>query len=196
MKKSILIVCLLVVFALQGCGNELSPEEIKEFATQIEAMSDKLDGYQDAADSLTGFLGDYGVLEDEVIAKAEKINAQIDKVQAQITAITEKLGIVDYSDNGFEALLEAIQEANRASMAFNPYSPQIEIGVSAAILLLGLFAKKKAKEAADNAALAEKNELKYKAHKAGAELTMRANPEIASELYRHIADARADLGVR
>lgn len=197
MKKLIvmLVVCLL---GAAGCDDEITPEQLQQFAGQVEELTTKVDDYQKATDEVIGTFTDIGIIGDDVAEKVEKISGEIDRVQPQVKAIAEAVRTAEYSgQDDLTTILEAIQAANRASGAFNPVALYVEVGLSAAIVLLGLFARRKAAEATQQ-------QLKYQAHKQGVERTMKEISALGSEdvrkvepqLYNNIGEARTSLGVK
>lgn len=195
MKKLITVMVLAAVLAVSGCVEpQLTGEQIKQLATDVEVLITKAEDYQDVASKIFGTLADSEIVDGEVVENVAKINEEIDRVRSQITEIAAAAKDIEYASDGLSNLLTALQAANRVSAAFNPYAVYVETGLGLAVVLLGLFARKKAAEA-------KVNGKKYAAHKAGVELTMKEMSvdgdakEWETALYENIGRERSDLGV-
>lgn len=197
MKKWKICFSAMLLVVVLGCAS-CDEDEIQQLTRQVEQLSANVDEYQEATGEVMETLGGYGLIDEDVIATTAKISEEIDHVQPQIAAIAEAIRMAEYSGgDDLTTVLEAIQTGNRVSGAFNPYALYVEAGLTAAIGILGLFARKKANEA-------KASELKYKAHKQGAEKTMKevsASEKaevkaIEAKLYDNIGEARTRLGVK
>ena len=198
MKKTMLIMCVLLALVAAGCEQiSVTPEQMQEFAERVAQLTSSVDEYQTSANTVVGQLEQYGIVNDALVTKIAKANEEIDRVQPQVAAVVEAVKTADVSGDDLEAFLKIARAANAASTPFNPYSPLIEGGLGLATILLAYFARRKSQEAAAN-------DLKYQAHKQGVEKTMKyisASPSvdvkgIETELYDNIGKARVALGVK
>jgi len=197
MKKVRLTVVMLFVALATGCEPQSSvrPEQMQNVATQVADLAAKLDDYQASADTVLGQLSQYGVVDANLMAKAQKLNKEIDRVQPQVAAIAEAIRTADISGNDLEAWVKMAGAANAASAPVNPYAPFIAGGLGILDIILAWFVKRKSDEAKANA-------LKYQAHKQGVELTMKQvslddnTKAVEEDLYRNIGNARTALGVK
>jgi hypothetical protein len=156
----VMVVCFMTMFA--GCqeSQAVTPAQIKDYAQQAENYSLMVDASQAIAKQMADTLKATGAIDANLIAKAEKIQAEIDRVQPQIIAIAEKIKSLDYSDtaqnDNITAIFETLQAANTATSGINPYSGIIGVFLLLATMISSFFAKKKASEAiAVKAALEE-----------------------------------------
>lgn len=151
----VLMVCLLMV----GCSNAMTPQEYKQLAASLDSYQAKVDQYQQVTEQMSAILQTTGIVDANLAAKADKIQREIDRVQPQIADITEAIKYHRYSEQAqsdeWLALIETLKVGNRVSSSWNPFSVYIESGLVILSLVLGLFAKKKAAEAKDNAELAD-----------------------------------------
>lgn len=147
----VMIVCFMTMFA--GCqeSQAVTPAQIKDYAQQAENYSLMVDASQAIAKQMADTLKATGAIDANLIAKAEKIQTEIDRVQPQIAAIAAKIKSLEYSEtaqnDNLTALLETLQAANTATAAWNPYSIIIGIILSLATMVTGIFARKKSAEA-------------------------------------------------
>ena len=179
MKKVMLI--LLLCLPMMGC---IEPVQVQELAGRLDTLTKTTDSLQKAADSVTLALAEGEFVDPEVIDKVRKINEEIDRVQPQITSITEAVAKIDLEGEDWEQWLAVVEAANAASAPFNPYAAPIGAGLAVLSAVLGIFLKKKSNEAAVA-------NLKYQAHKIGTEELKLAHPDIALELYKNIGEARS-----
>lgn len=195
-KWKICLSAMLLIIVL-GCAS-CEEDEIQQLTEQVEQLNANVDEYQEATGEVMETLGGYGLIDEDVIAATIKVSGEIDRVQPQMAAIAEAIRMAEYSGgDDLTTVLEAIQAGNRASGPFNPYALYVEAGLTLGLAALGIFARRKANEAKDS-------ELKYKAHKQGAEKTMKevsASEKaevkaIEARLYDNIGEARTRLGVK
>lgn len=143
----IVVACCIGLLPLAGCDETKTVDgnQVKAAAAKLDALSQRLDEYQVQAKTDANALSAAGIVDPAAKAKVEKINAEIDKVQMQIKQITQALQSQDYSQDssGIATMIAAAQAANRATAAFNPYSPVIDGVLALLSILLILFAKKK-----------------------------------------------------
>lgn len=190
MKKWKICLSVMLLAIVLGCAS-CDEDEIQQLTQQVEQLNANVDEYQQATGEVMETLGGYGLIDEDTIAATIKVSGEIDRVQPQIAAIAEAIRVAEYSGgDDLTTILEAIQAGNRVSGAFNPYALYVEAGLTGVIAILGLFAKKKANEA-------KASELKYKAHKEGAEKTMKESDTTTEmALYNNIGEARTRLGVK
>ena len=200
MKKLMLAVVLAVALMLGGCEEGISPaEQIQDLTAQIENFQKQINGMQEVAKQVEAEIQAAGLVDEEAAAKLAKINADIDKAQAQMDLIATALKNVQLTGDDAQDIIAQLQAANAASSGVNPYAAPIGAGLTALSIILGLVAKWKANEAAAA-------EAKYKAHKQGVEKTnielqtmstpSGVTPDMVAEvLYNNIGKARANNGV-
>lgn len=204
---TMVLVCAAVI-PLAGCdeSKQLKPEDMIALVTRIEQASDQIDEAQAIADQIKNLLQTTGVIDANLVAKFEKINEEINRVQPQVQQIAAAIKQADYSpdDDTLMLLLKAAQAGNAASASFNPYAMPIGLGLSLATIIAGWFAaRERAKKAQAEAAAAE-YAAKYQAHKQGVERTMKEmsaseSPEVRkleTKLYDNIGAARKANGVK
>jgi len=189
------LVCASLSIGVSGCEGNFTPEDTKLLADNTQALVSAVEEYQAIANDLTATLEKHNVIDVNTVAKIDKINEEIDRVQPQVMDIVKAIQEVELTGLAEVDWVEIARQANRASAVFNPYAVTIEAGLVVVGLLLGLWGRAKKKEAEQEAEKAETNRLKYQAHKIGAERLSLEKPEVAPVLYDHIGKARADLGV-
>jgi len=194
MKKRILLLVAVLALMLGGCDEEkLSPQDIQQLATQVEQLADKVDGYQETTGRVMATLQDVGIVDEETMAKIEKVGREIDRVQPQIIEMTKVIQDAQLDKGDIANWIAIAQAANQASATYNPYAVPITAGLTLASLIFGFYERSQAKK---KAAEAEKNGKKYQAAKQGTELTMKTQPpELQKELYENIGKARVAVGV-
>jgi len=178
-----------------GCEETLTPEDTKLLADNTQALVSAVEEYQAIANDLTATLEKHNVIDVNTVAKIDKINEEINRVQPQVMDIVKAIQEVELTGQPEVDWVEIARQANRASAVFNPYAVTIEAGLVVVSLLLGLWGRSKKKEAEQEAKEAETNRLKYQAHKIGTERLKLEKPEIGPDLYEYIGEARVDLGV-
>ena len=198
MKKQwmlMLVVCVILAVGVAGCEEEkITTSQIKEFAVQAEKWVTSMDEYQAVAGEMLETAKTHGIVGDTIVKKVEKVSEEIDRVQPQIADVVAAMIKADTSgDDEVTNWVKLIQAANQGSAPWNPYVIPIAAGTELALLLWGLI---KRKQAVDNKQEAEKNRLKYQAHKEGVELTALEHTGVAADLYKNIGEARAYLGVK
>lgn len=154
-KKSkwiVIVACLVIFTGVTSCdileSNKLSPDQIVAVTSYADTLNNRLQAYQELADEITSTLVIGGVLDKDDLNKLAKINAEIDRITPEITAISAAVSAGQYSgdDPDIITILKAVRAGNRASGPWNPYAVIIEAGLGVVITVLGLFAKKKAKK--------------------------------------------------
>lgn len=143
--KLLMVVCIGLL-PVVGCNeNQITPEQVKTAALKLDVLSQQLDSYQQQAKADANALATAGMVDPAAKAKVEKINTEIDRVQAQIKQITQALASQDFGTNpdAIATMITAAQAANRATASFNPYSIVIDSVLTLLAILLALFAKKK-----------------------------------------------------
>ena len=194
MKRIILEIVLCAVLAMFVIGCE--PSSVQELAAQQDVLQQQIEIVQAAATQMTNDLAISGIVEQDTVDKVAKINAEADKVQAQITLLAQALKDVPLTGDTAQDFIAQLQAANIASSGFNPYVLPVGTALSILSIILGWFVKR-------NAGIAAAAETKYQAHKQGVERTMKevsASPNagvkaVESQLYDNIGEARANLGV-
>jgi outer membrane murein-binding lipoprotein Lpp len=142
---------VLLLLPLAGCEQQMfTPAQLIELAAQVDTLTNQLTMYQTQVTQLAAQMQEDGILSDEDAEKVATLNAQIDGIKEKIGPIVAaiKAGTYDPNDDVIITILKAAQAANAATVSFNPYATYISIGLSAILFILGMFAKKKAAEAA------------------------------------------------
>ncbi len=197
-----IVLCCILSLGVMGCDeNKVTPEQAQEFAERIKILTTKMDDYQAATVGALTTLESYGVVDADLIAKYERIDEEIDRVQPQIEDIAAAVKATQLTNDEIANWLAILQAANQASVPFNPYALPISAGLALAGFVYGLI---KRKDANDKKVEAEKSALKYQAHKQGVEKTMKEVSALGSEeirkvepqLYNNIGEARVALGVK
>jgi len=204
---TMVLVCAAVI-PLAGCdeSNKLKPEDMSALVTRIEQASGQIDEAQAIADQIKNLLQTTGAIDANLVAKFEKINEEINRVQPQVQQVAAAIKQADYSpdDDTLMLLLKAAQAGNTASSPFNPYAVPIGLGLSLATIIAGWFAARERTKKAQAEAAAAEYAAKYQAHKQGVERTMKEmsaseSPEVRkleTVLYDNIGAARQVNGVK
>jgi hypothetical protein len=209
MKKFMLVLVMLVCF-MSGCNGAITPDDMKALAGKVDSLASQVDVYQKAAADIAEQVKITGIITPEQQAKVTELQAKIDVIQPQVTAISTAIKNAEYDPAGdsLKTILTAVRAANAASAPVNPYAGVIEAVLALAALVTGLFAVKKtvdAKASDETAQIAAEEaeiaQAKYQAHKQGTELTMKqlsasTVPEVKAMetvLYKNIGDARAAI---
>ena len=138
------------IFAVSGCQQSLTPQQVQKAAADINSLNEQLVVYQQQALVVAQGLADANLVDPNIAIKAAKINAQIDAVRAKINVLTAALSSVQLTGDNNQDLLNLLQQLNAASAPFNPYAAPTA-GVLAIIsLVLTAIAKKKSTQAAAN----------------------------------------------
>jgi len=192
------VLCALCGFT--GCDriNSVDPGQIQAVAAEVNDLVAKVDIYQQTATAAIEQLIAADAIDPNKAAKLLAANADVDRLQAAVRAISVALQNADYAENttGLLTLIEGAQAANAATAAWNPYSAVIAAALTILSMVLGLALKKKTAQVAAVAA-------KYQAHKQGVDRTMKLAsvsdvPEVKKfeqVLYDSIGSARSALGV-
>lgn len=197
MKKVMLGCVLVVALLLGGCDEEaFTPEMIQSLAAQNEVLQQQLDNVQAVAREVAAEIRAAGVVDWDVKVKLDKVNEEVDRVQAQIDKIAQALQDVELTGDAAQDFIAQLQAVNAASAGVNPYVLPVGGVLTALSIVLGWIAKR-------NGAEASKQTKKYQAHKQGVELTMKevsASSDsdvvaIEAQLYANIGAARSSLGV-
>ncbi|KKN73443.1 hypothetical protein LCGC14_0400180 [marine sediment metagenome] len=188
MKMLMLVVCMILAVSVAGCEGENTTDQIKEFAVQAEKWVTSMDEYQAAASKMLETAKTHEIVGDTIVKKVVKVSEEIDRVQPQVADVIAAMIRADTSgDDEVDNWVKLLQAGNQASTPWNPYALPATAALSLISMIWGFIKKKEA----------EKNRLKYKAHKQGVEKTVISmNTEAANEIYDNIGDARADLGVK
>ena len=196
-----LCLCAFVALCLTpGCEriNSVDPQQIQAVAEEVNDLVVKVDIYQQTATTAIEQLIAAGAIDPNKAAKLLAANADVDRLQAAVQAISAALQSADYADNttGLLTLIEAAQAANAATAVWNPYSAVIAAALTILSMVLSLALKKK------TAALTAVA-MKYQAHKQGVEKSVKdfalsstvSSALVDATLYSNIGHARFDLGV-
>ena len=157
--KKLMILIVLAGLAVGGCQEE----EIREVVTLSKETSLMVDELQ----KNVAHAVEAGIISQE---KANKLNAEIDKVQGNQAVIAAALENVEYTEDGVMNIIAGLQAVNTAtgSTGLNPYAVPVSVGLNA---LLGFLAWMKRQEAIKKDKEAAANLAKYTAHKQGVEKT-------------------------
>jgi len=200
-KRIVLKLAVVIYIGLAVCGcqsvSTIDPNDIKQVAEDVNSLIARVDAYQQAATAAMESLAASGAIDPNKAAEILAANADVDRLQATVQKITAALQTADYGgETGLLTLITAAQSANAATAPWNPYVGVIAAAGTILSTILGISLKKKSSEASASA-------LKYKAHKQGAEKTMKEVSvatdnevkRIETLLYKNIGEARAVLGV-
>jgi len=117
------------------------------------------------------------------VKEVAKDNPKLDKIIGDVEIVRESVA-------NAKTPAEAVSKGIEASKPFNPYADEMNAILGLAVVVGGLFAKKKLDTTVKDKADVEN---KYQAHKVGTELVKLAHPEIAAELYEKIGNARKGI---
>ena len=185
MKKLMLVTFFGIMFAGGCLEQQITPDNVRQLSQTVQDLSESVNDYQQATKKLVGNISNLGITDVNLAAGLETVNRKIDAVQPHIEKIAEAVKTADYSDDdGIVTLLQAAKAGNRASSSVNPYAAYIDVGLTAALAFIGLFARKKSVEAG-------LYRRKYKAHKEAIEQFRAENPDTSGVLYKMIGQARA-----
>ena len=184
-----LMVCVILAVGVAGCDEDekITASQLQAFGEPVQELSVAVDGVQVVMGEMLETMQAYGIVGEGVVEKVEKASEEIDRVQPQMADIIAALMKVDASGEDEVAnWVKLFRTGTQASAPWNPYALPIALGLDLVLLVWALIKRKEA----------EKNGLKYQAHKAGTELTSLENTEVAAKLYKNIGEARANLGVK
>lgn len=186
-KQWMLVVAVMVCGFAGGClDQDFTPEQFQQFATQVSELSAKVDDYQSAIADVMGTLEAHKLISAETAEEVAKVSSEINRVQPQVADVITAIMATNLGDDDVANWIALLQAANQGSTPWNPYALPITAGLTLASIIYGLLKRKEA----------EKNGLKYQAHKAGTELTMKtAEPELQKEMYANIGEARRASGI-
>lgn len=196
-KTNLMIVALTIgLFVFSGCGQAITPAQIKALASQQQILQTQANAIQTQATQLAAQLRTAGIVDANLEAKVAAMNAQADKYLAEANSIATALQNVELTGDAATDWVATLRAVNIATAPANPYALLIEGGLAAATILAAWFAKRKAAEAATSQA-------KYQAHRRGVEKTMKevsasTVPEVKAvetQLYGNIGNARTSLGI-
>lgn len=156
--KNLFVVIILCInlFVFSGCNQPLTPAQIQQAAAEVNSLNDQAIAYQQQAVLIAKGLADANIIDPNMMAKVNRLNADADKVRAKISTLAAALQSVPASGNSNQDIITLLQQLNAASVPFNPYAAPTA-GVLAIInLILMAIAKRKASQlAASNQALNE-----------------------------------------
>lgn len=192
MKKQMLmlVACVILAVGVAGCNEDekITASQLQAFGEPVQELSVAVDGFQVVVGEMLETMQMYGIVGDNTVEKAEKVSEEIDRVQPQMADIIAALMKVDVSGEDEVAnWAKLIRAGTQASAFWNPYALPIALGLDLVLLVWALLKRKEA----------EKNALKYQAHKQGAEKTsIELEEKKKLLLYSNIGNARANLGVK
>lgn len=186
MKKGIVCMMLLVI---AGCLPEA--RDVQTFSKKAILFSEKVDTYQKEMGDLIDLLELDGVIKEELTAKIDKANEELDRVQPQMLVFAKALqdaGMIE--GDGFGNYIRLAKAGTTASASWNPYAAPILLGLSLLEGIVLLLVNRKKNEEAN----------KRRADKAGREKTLReiavmdeatlTAPVVKSLMYNNIGEAR------
>jgi len=178
------MLCLIFV---GGCFPETA--DIQTFTEKVTLLSAKVDAYQAETSDIVDLLEADNIISTDIVAKIDKANEEIDRIQPQITDMAEAIKNTDYvSGDDIGNVIRAAKAGTAASAPWNPYATIIILGLTVLEGITALFLAKKSKDATTS-------EKKYTAHKQGVEKTViEMSCEDELKLYGNIGEARARLG--
>lgn len=147
MKKNLLAILFMAVlmFGADGC---LTPEQVQQIATQQEKLQSSVNTLQSTAADITQQLTTAGIVDPNLNKKVEHLNAEINKVQADISVVSTAVKNVELTGDSLQDFIAMARAGNAASSAFNPYALPIEAALAVLSGFLAWLAKRKAAEAA------------------------------------------------
>ena len=195
-----MIAVLAIAFFVGGCGVP-NAEKIQALAAQRQSLLQQADEAQAAIKQMADAMQSAGIVDANMTAKIEKLNADVNKWKAIADTIGEAIEQAKLTGDNNQDLITILQSINAASATFNPYAAPVGAGLGLLSLILGWIARREAekrKEAEEKKNLAEstvnqistmhektldkldetaqvleKTQAKYQAHKQGVELTMK-----------------------
>ena len=123
--------------------------------------------------------------------KPSKIKRETVRLKPHAAVIAEAVEGQELTGDTAADWIALLRSANAASVPFNPYAVPVGAGLTVLSTALGLFARRKSKEAANSQA-------KYKSHKEGVEMTLKQLKaeksdqagQLDKQLYENIGVAR------
>lgn len=191
-KKGILTI--VIILGLGGCFPEAA--DIQTFTEKVTLLSSKVDAYQLETEGIIDLLEADGLISKELVAKVDKANEEIDRLQPQVVDIAEAIKDADYiSGDDIGNVIRGTRAATTASAPWNPYAAPILLGLSLLEGIVLLFVNRN-----KNAETKKRD-----ADKAGREKTLReiaalpeekvTAPVVKSLMYNNIGIARANVGI-
>lgn len=147
-KTSLIIVSIAFIFAFAGCqNNALTPQQVQKAAADINSLNDQAAAYQQQAVLIAKGLNDSNIVDANIMAKVNQLNAEADKVRAKIAVLTAALQAVQLTGDNNQDLLNLLQQLNAASSPFNPYAAPTAGVLGLIGLILAEIARRKAMQA-------------------------------------------------
>lgn len=189
MNKGMVIVLVVVLLAVSGCG---SMQQAGYFERLTQAVNSSVDAQQTATQQIVEAIKESEALPAATLANIEaKIETANEYVDIAQIAAAEAAKVYEEkrAEDPVGATIEAMRKANVVSAPVNPYAPLIEGGLAIAAIVAGGYGAIKRKELSTISK-------KYDAHKQGTEAVMRSSdPAKAQQLYDEIGKARKELKV-
>ena len=188
--KARILICVMALLVVVGCVPEST--DMQAFTEKVTLLSSKVDAYQSEVGGIVDLLEADSIISENIVAKIDKTNEEIDRIQPQITDVAEAIANADYiSGDDVGNIFKAAKGTVAATATWNQYAAPILLGLSLVegIVLL-LVKRSKDKEAAKRQADKEGREqtLRELAAMPEAEITA---PVVKSMMYKAIGDRRA-----
>jgi hypothetical protein len=196
MKKLIVIILLSMVLA-GGAGCLPEAADIQGMTDNVITLSNKVDDYQKEVGNIVTSLEKVGVINEELVAKVDKGNEEIDRLQPQITDVAIAIRDADYATgDDVGNLFKAAKAGVGASAPFNPYATPIIIGLGILETITLFFLKKKNDKvvASENKRLADKVGREKTLREIAALPALEVTAEVVdAKMYSNIGEARAAI---
>ena len=143
--KNLLILSVLIVCSIgfTGCQN-ITPQDLQTLTARQTELNQQIDTMQAAADELADDMAEAGIVDPNTVQRIAKINAEADKVQAQVDAISAAVSNVKLTGDTGQDWISLLQAANAASAPVNPYALPIGAVISLVGVIFGFLKKKEA----------------------------------------------------
>lgn len=177
MKKTIITMCLMLVL-MGGCWESV---QIKSFAEDVTQLSTAVDALQETTTDVIGTLAELGLVNEGLVAKVDKANEEIDRVQLQTTDAAIAIKDADYvTGDDVGNMIKAAKAGTAATAPWNPYSTIIILGLTVLEGITALFLKKK-------------NDKLIKTNEGISKFEGTSEPAIASQLHDIVKAKTANL---
>lgn len=187
--KARILICCMALLLVTGCLPEAT--NMQAFSENVTLLSTKVDDYQTEVGEIVDLLEADKIISEDIVAKIDKANEEIDRIQPQIIDVAEAIKDADYiSGDDVGNLFRAAKAGTAASAPWNPYAMPILLGLN---LLEGvvILLVKRSKDKEAN---------KRQADKEGREKTLReiatlpevgiTAPVVKAMMYSNIGEAR------
>jgi len=142
-KPQFFVFSVVSLFAFAGCQS-ITPADLQSMAAQQTVLQQQVDAMQASADKLSADMAAAGIVDPNTQQKIAKINAEADKVQAQIDTIAQAIKSVTLSGDTGQDWISLLQAANAASAPVNPYALPVGAGLTLLSVIFGWLKKKDA----------------------------------------------------